>query len=547
MNPAMKRRTDNLIEWLRTHPDAIAAVVGAVIVIVLLASVGVYRVTASPSFCNSCHEMRPYRDAWAAGTHDQVPCAKCHVAPGIGAQVRDKFETLREVVVHTTGDPKFPSRATRPVSSRRCLRCHRRITTSIVGFDHGFHARRKRCPECHPGVGHRVSVAALKRAGIYNEKAAESEAASEVASLKGGEANIAGHQEVACTRCHDMRATGCPACHVPRHEASATVSKEGDCANCHPPGGAFRFMHPAAARARQLKCSSCHVPPANHYRQECSYCHPQVGVRWQFKHVAQSDCVLCHPRPANHRSRQQLCQLCHNPGVSWGFRHPSANVNCEQCHRRPQGHFPQRCPLCHRTGIAWAFVHPRSNRACTECHDRPRNHFQQRCSLCHTPGRTWAFRHPSSGSTCTGCHRRPANHFAGACTRCHRTGVSWGFRHPSRGGCTDCHRRPRGHYSGACTSCHNPGGSWRFRHPSSRACNNCHNPPRNHYGSACASCHSPSRSWGSATFRHPRIPGGEHSYRSFACSRCHPNGFGSYSCASCHDSRTGPDGDGDDD
>ncbi len=35
-----------------------------------------------------------------------------------------------------------------------------------------------------------------------------------------------------------------------------------------------------------------------------------------------------------------------------------------------------------------------------------------------------------------------------------------------------------------------------------------------------------------ATYNHPRV--GEHSYRSFPCGDCHPNGYKTYSCTKCH-------------
>ena len=48
-------------------------------------------------------------------------------------------------------------------------------------------------------------------------------------------------------------------------------------------------------------------------------------------------------------------------------------------------------------------------------------------------------------------------------------------------------------------------------------------------------------------FSHARIRGGEHTYRSFGCSKCHPSGYRSYTCAGCHSSSTGPKDDEDDD
>jgi hypothetical protein len=115
-------------------------------------------------------------------------------------------------------------------------------------------------------------------------------------------------------------------------------------------------------------------------------------------------------------------------------------------------------------------------------------------------------------------------------------GSRWVFRHPSSTSCASCHSRPAGHRAGACATCHRTPGSFRFTHPSSKSCSSCHTAPASHYGTSCANCHSPSRAWRSATFSHPSIPGGEHTYRSFACTKCHPSGPPAVYC-SCHGGR----------
>ena len=115
------------------------------------------------------------------------------------------------------------------------------------------------------------------------------------------------------------------------------------------------------------------------------------------------------------------------------------------------------------------------------------------------------------------------------------------FRHVWSSGCSTCHKAPGGHRGGACESCHrNAGRSWAFSHPTSTSCASCHRAPANHYGTSCRSCHGPSRAWSNATFSHPQLR--EHTYRSFACSSCHPSGYASASCTSCHKSGA-PSGD----
>lgn len=181
---------------------------------------------------------------------------------------------------------------------------------------------------------------------------------------------------------------------------------------------------------------------------------------------------------------------------------------------------------------------------CTVCHVAAHND-RGACTTCHKrPGETWAFDHPKS-SDCVACHKAPADHYGSECSKCHTRSV--GFKtakvtHQPSMDCLRCHQRPH-RDRGSCAGCHRPGVSWSFRHPSRTDCASCHRAPATHYGTKCSSCHSPSRSFGSATFRHPSIPGGEHTYRSFACVNCHPSSYSSRTCAKCHDSASGPSDD----
>jgi nitrate/TMAO reductase-like tetraheme cytochrome c subunit len=38
--------------------------------------------TDRPGFCDECHEMAPYEQAWAEGPHSEVWCIECHVDAG---------------------------------------------------------------------------------------------------------------------------------------------------------------------------------------------------------------------------------------------------------------------------------------------------------------------------------------------------------------------------------------------------------------------------------------------------------------------------------
>ncbi len=440
----------------------IVAVVSAV-AILGVAFIAVARATDQPDFCRSCHEMTPYHDAWSQGPHKDLSCIECHVDDGEVERLLHKFVALGEVVSHVRGDTAFPRNTLASVPDERCKRCHEQVEVENLDFDHALHASRGPCMKCHVEVGHSVSVAELKKAGIYSGATPSFPATdtSTIAVVDEGRANLPGHVSIYCSRCHIMTGTKCSACHEQPHE------KRGDCATCHAPGLTFVFEHPKDRK----------------------------------------DCGTCHTKNATHTTIEG---------------------ECGDCHKEP--------------GVAWSFVHPAKTATCTDCHTRPVDHRDGACSACHAAGEKWAFSHPGGRAKCSGCHPRPAKHRPGECSECHgQTGVSWKYRHPGAGStCTTCHTRPRGHSSRSCPTCHAVGVSWAFRHPSSSNCTACHKAPANHYGSGCSACHSPSRSWKNATFSHARIPGGEHSYRSFACVNCHPSGYSSHTCAKCHDSASGP-------
>ncbi len=393
------------------------------VVIALVASMVVAtQATSKPAFCNSCHEMTPFYEAWTAGPHASVDCVTCHVDPGLAAQVSHKAVALQEVYIHFTQDPTFPGSA--EVPDDRCLSCHGgTIDPGIADFDHETHRAGKTCVSCHSGVGHTVTSSALADAGILDPAAYSRIQSQKVAEVGSGVANLDGHAPVTCSSCHDLAATGCASCHTEPDQHTTTTAET--CLTCHTTDSAWQFSHPT-----DTECAECHTAPDGHYDGTCS--------------------------------------SCHDPATAFAatvFTHPAAEANCVDCHTSPSGHSVEACATCHATGVSWKFVHP------------------------------------AASTSCTSCHTKPSGHSSATCSSCHQTGVSW-----------------------------------KFKHPTSTSCASCHSAPRGHYGTACSSCHTPSASWGSATFNHPRVPGGEHTYRSFACANCHPSGYSSYSCLKCHDS-----------
>ena len=243
-----------------------------IVVLLIVAFVASSLATDRPQFCPTCHEMKPYNDAWATGAHHEVWCIDCHVEPGLPARFAHKFVALKEVYAHFAGDTSFP-RATPPdVPSERCIRCHPDVPDKLKsGFPHGVHAEKGACAQCHYDTGHSVSETALQAAGIFAPGVAPKRLVGETAQVGSGKANLPGHKTVVCSNCHDMAGTPCEACHqVPSTGHPAVANRP--CSQCHRSGASFVFSHPSAGEHnwRSRPCAKCH--PASYDQVYCT-CH----------------------------------------------------------------------------------------------------------------------------------------------------------------------------------------------------------------------------------------------------------------------------------
>src|SRR5674536_122719 len=83
--------------WSHRWAQAIV-VVGVLVVLFVGGSALAAKFTESNKFCGTdCHEMWPYRDTWAASTHKNAACVKCHIPPGPANFVLTKMYASREV------------------------------------------------------------------------------------------------------------------------------------------------------------------------------------------------------------------------------------------------------------------------------------------------------------------------------------------------------------------------------------------------------------------------------------------------------------------
>src|SRR3989338_11608719 len=142
---------------------------------VLLSLIGMAKYSESPHFCNSCHIMEPYYNAWANSKHSEVACVQCHYPPADNLKdyLWHKFQASSQVVKYVTRT--YSSKPFAEIEDASCLRsgCHstrllqgRVVSQRGIKFDHTAHiletrrGRKLKCASCHSQivVGKHVEV-----------------------------------------------------------------------------------------------------------------------------------------------------------------------------------------------------------------------------------------------------------------------------------------------------------------------------------------------------------------------------------------------------
>jgi hypothetical protein len=119
--------------------------------------------TATPSQCATCHEMRPYYESWKSSSHREAAanCLVCHVRPGVLNWVAYEAGFYGELAAHFQGAQVTSTAANTP-AVESCVRsgCHsvNRETSNAgdIKIDHRLHVIEARipCTRCHPGAVH---------------------------------------------------------------------------------------------------------------------------------------------------------------------------------------------------------------------------------------------------------------------------------------------------------------------------------------------------------------------------------------------------------
>src|SRR3989338_6126608 len=209
--------------------------VGAGFLLSIAGGIGMYSYSTHPRFCNSCHIMEPYYNAWKSSKHfGKATCVECHYPPAktLGEHFWHKFQASAQVVKYVTRT--YSSKPFAEISDASCLRsgCHstRLLEGKVVSprgikFDHRPHLtetrrdRRLRCVSCHSQivVGQHVEV-------TYSTCFLCHFRASDAAPKK---------PEAACLSCHDLTARTFQVGNMSYNHKDFVTKQGVACSNCH--------------------------------------------------------------------------------------------------------------------------------------------------------------------------------------------------------------------------------------------------------------------------------------------------------------------------
>lgn len=343
----------------KRHRKGVWIFIGFVFLCFAATLTAAYKVSETPWFCGTCHNMKVYVDSWKASTHKDVPCLSCHYKPGFWNHLVGKWKDGQVSLVYfVTG--KVITRPHAEIDDQSCLQsgCHKRenlnkdIAFKNVIFNHVQHLDKMkrdmqlRCTTCHSQIvqGTHITVT-----------------------------------EENCFICHFQKGkgekeyfTGCTSCHF---EARGDIKV-----------GSFNFNHKKFVK-RGVKCETCHtnVVTGDGRVQEnaCLQCHNKREIleakyTHEFLHKNhvtdhKVECFLCHT------SIKHGIVKAHSMGGDFG--------ECAKCHKAN----------IHETNLSMYLG--KGSKLASSVPDR-KALLNMDCSVCHKPGTNLA----AAEGSCKNCH-----------------------------------------------------------------------------------------------------------------------------------------------
>lgn len=312
------------------------------ILAVILASVGtigMVEFSSSPTFCQTCHNMKPYYESWKTSSHGHVACIECHIAPGIRGEAMGKIQAMNQLVKYVTRT--YGMKPWAEVEDASCMRsgCHseRKVEGLVdfngVMFDHTQHLgelrreKQLRCTSCHSQMVQGEHIAVTVSTCIlchFKDRANDDPVAGCVGChpspkrVVSAQGFVVDHEryvkdQISCVSCHGNVVSG-------SGQADPTT-----CQNCHNEPERFEQfdeverMHVVHITDNKVECQQCHTAIE----------HRVVALETDFE----LDCRNCHDK-AHDAQRQMYAGL----GGHGTKEEPSkmflARVACEGCHEK---------------------------------------------------------------------------------------------------------------------------------------------------------------------------------------------------------------------
>ena len=285
------------------------------------------------------------------GEHARLDCGECHIGGVFEALPRECDNCHDDVIA-------AGKHSTHIQTSQPCDVCHG--TGSFLGsaiMDHSTISGN--CVTCHDGVS------ATGKPPTHIASSNICDACHTVNSWTSGLSVDHDHVLGNCSGCHNnVVAVG----KSPTHIATTDI-----CEACHQPTGDPSWPYYIVDHGHVIgTCSSCHLTdlPAGHIpiQTECNACHGVAPTPWSdmavFDHAVVQGLacatVGCHAndKTVDHPTTTNLCDACHQAGVSWVITSPQAVDHgqvigtCSSCHLTdmPADHIPinQECNACHQ-------------------------------------------------------------------------------------------------------------------------------------------------------------------------------------------------------
>ncbi|MDO8644885.1 MAG: NapC/NirT family cytochrome c, partial [bacterium] len=312
-----------IVSWEKKHPVHLSGLffvwIGILFVLFIALNVGLYSYSTNPNFCNSCHIMKPYFNAWDTSTHKGIAtCVDCHYPPAdnLGEHLWHKFQASAQVVKYITRT--YSSKPFAEISDASCLRsgCHstrllegKVNTPSGIKFDHRPHltetrrGRQLRCVSCHSQIV----------IGTHVEVTYSSCYLCHFKELKEGEVDKPSGD---CLTCHDLPSKSFKVGNMSYDHANFVTKRGVDCKNCH------LEVVQGKGIAKQDRCITCHNQPEKLARYgETPFIHETHVTK---HHVA---CLHCHEE-----IQHGLAGVISNTISTPATHLPSLNFDCSFCH-----------------------------------------------------------------------------------------------------------------------------------------------------------------------------------------------------------------------